>query len=77
MTSHPNPGSVAVGIDGSPSALRAVRWAAGVAVRDGVPLRLVHERKSEFVPFETTGCAGDLPGSQLTVRTVRAGSVPG
>lgn len=42
MTSHPNPGSVAVGIDGSPSALRAVRWAAGVAVRDGVPLRLVH-----------------------------------
>jgi len=36
-----------------------------------------HERKSEFVPFETTGCAGDLPGSQLTVRTVRAGSVPG
>ncbi len=36
-----------------------------------------HERSSKFVPFETTGCAGDLPGSQLTVRTVRAGSVPG
>jgi hypothetical protein len=36
-----------------------------------------HERSSEFVPFETTGCAGDLPGSQLTVRTVRAGSIPG
>jgi hypothetical protein len=35
------------------------------------------ERRSEFVPFETTGCAGDLPGSQLTVRTVRAGSIPG
>lgn len=36
-----------------------------------------HERRSEFVPFETTACAGDLPGSQLTVRTVRAGSIPG
>lgn len=35
------------------------------------------ERRSEFVPFETAGCAGDLPGSQLTVRTVRAGSIPG
>lgn len=34
-----------------------------------------HERRSVFVPFETTGCAGDLPGNhQLTVRTVRAGS---
>jgi hypothetical protein len=36
-----------------------------------------HGRSSEFVPFETTGCAGDLPGSQLTVRSVRAGAVPG
>lgn len=42
MASHHNSGSVAVGVDGSPSALRAVRWAAGVAVRDGLPLRLVH-----------------------------------
>jgi nucleotide-binding universal stress UspA family protein len=38
MTSEP----VVVGVDGSSSALRAVRWAAGIAVRDGVPLRLVH-----------------------------------
>jgi nucleotide-binding universal stress UspA family protein len=42
MTSHHSPRSVAVGIDGSTSALRAVRWAAGIAVRDRVPLRLVH-----------------------------------
>jgi len=42
MSSRHNPRAVAVGDDGSPSALRAVRWAAGVAVRDGVPLRLVH-----------------------------------
>jgi uncharacterized protein DUF4232 len=33
-----------------------------------------HERRSEFVPLETTGCAGVLPGSQLTVRTVHLGS---
>jgi hypothetical protein len=33
-----------------------------------------HDTKSEFVPFETTGCAGDLVGSQLTVRTVHEGS---
>lgn len=34
-----------------------------------------HERRSVFVPFETTGCAGFLPGNhQLTVRTVREGA---
>jgi len=32
------------------------------------------ERRSEFVPFGTTGCAGDLPGSQPTVGTVHKGS---
>ena len=42
MSSRHNPRAVAVGVDGSPLSLRAVRWAAGVAVRDGVPLRLVH-----------------------------------
>ncbi len=33
---------VVVGVDGSPSALRAVRWAAEEAVRRRLPLRLVH-----------------------------------
>lgn len=37
-----NPRSVVVGVDGTAAALQAVRWAAGVAVRDDVPLRLVH-----------------------------------
>lgn len=37
-TRHP----VVVGVDGSDSALRAVRWAAAAAVRRGLPLRLVH-----------------------------------
>jgi hypothetical protein len=32
------------------------------------------ERKSEFVPYETTACAGEVPVSQLTVRTVHEGS---
>ncbi|MFI7680415.1 universal stress protein [Actinophytocola sp. NPDC049390] len=34
--------AVVAGVDGSESALRAVRWAAHEAVRRGVPLRLVH-----------------------------------
>jgi nucleotide-binding universal stress UspA family protein len=33
---------VVVGVDGSPSALHAVRWAAREAARHDVPLRLVH-----------------------------------
>lgn len=33
---------VVVGVDGSASALRAVRWAAAQAARRGLPLRLVH-----------------------------------
>jgi nucleotide-binding universal stress UspA family protein len=33
---------VVVGVDGSDSALRAVRWAAAYAARHGFPLRLVH-----------------------------------
>ncbi|MFL6123616.1 universal stress protein [Actinophytocola sp.] len=37
-TEHP----VVVGVDGSASALHAVRWAAREAERRGVPLRLVH-----------------------------------
>jgi nucleotide-binding universal stress UspA family protein len=33
---------VVVGIDGSASALNAARWAARIAIRDRLPLRLVH-----------------------------------
>lgn len=33
---------VVVGVDGSPTALLAVRWAAERARRDGLPLRIVH-----------------------------------
>lgn len=40
MTSRREP--VVVGIDGSPAALLAVRWAASRALRDGSPLRIVH-----------------------------------
>lgn len=54
MSSRHNPRAVAVGVDGSPSALRAVRWAAGVAVRDGVPLRLVHAYDPALVRLSGT-----------------------
>ena len=40
MASRSKP--VVVGVDGSPTALLAVRWAARRASRDGVPLRLAH-----------------------------------
>jgi hypothetical protein len=33
-----------------------------------------HETKAEFVPFDTRACAGGLPGSQLTIRTIHRGS---
>lgn len=42
MSASYNPLAVAVGVNGSASALAAVRWAAGVAERDAVPVRLVH-----------------------------------
>jgi nucleotide-binding universal stress UspA family protein len=37
---------VVVGVDGSPSALHAVRWAAAEAVRRGLPIKLVHGYQS-------------------------------
>lgn len=33
-----------------------------------------HDTASEFVPFETTACAGTPPGGQFTVGTVHEGS---
>lgn len=39
---NPDQQAVVVGVDGSPSALHAVRWAAHEARRRAVPLRLVH-----------------------------------
>ncbi len=42
MSNHLETGPVVVGVDGSESALRAVRWAAGQANVRNVRLRLVH-----------------------------------
>jgi uncharacterized protein DUF4232 len=44
-----------------------------VAVR-GFRVYPPHETKAEFVPFATRACAGDMPSSMLTVRTVHKGS---
>lgn len=42
MSTYPTGRTVVAGVDGSDSALDAVRWAAHEAVRRRVPLRLVH-----------------------------------
>ncbi|WP_245193206.1 universal stress protein [Amycolatopsis alba] len=53
---------VVAGVDGSESALRAVRWAAGEAVRNERPLRLVHA----CVPPDH-----DYPNLEVTAAEVR------
>lgn len=45
---------IVVGVDGSPSALDAVRWAAGQASRRGLSLRLVHACR---LPPGLSGCS--------------------
>jgi nucleotide-binding universal stress UspA family protein len=42
MTTQRDRMPVVVGVDGSPAAVDAVRWAAAQALRDGLSLRLVH-----------------------------------
>jgi nucleotide-binding universal stress UspA family protein len=42
MTTQQNRKPVVVGVDGSPATLDAVRWAGAQALRDDLPLRLVH-----------------------------------
>lgn len=39
---HPNPGRIVAGVDGSPDGLRAVQYAARVALQVRAPLHLVH-----------------------------------
>jgi nucleotide-binding universal stress UspA family protein len=50
MTNHPAEHAVVVGVDGSASASRAVRWAAREAERRGAHLRLAHV--GHLVPVE-------------------------
>ncbi|MQA07671.1 MAG: universal stress protein [Pseudonocardiaceae bacterium] len=64
MNENRNAAPVVAGVDGSRSALRAVRWAAAEAVRRDVPLRLVH---AYVIP--TRG----YPERIVTVRQVRTG----
>lgn len=40
----------------------------------GLRVHPPYSRRAEFVPFATTGCAGEVPGGQLIVLTVHAGT---
>lgn len=59
MTIHSGPtNAVLVGVDGSDSAMNAVRWAAAEAGRRGVPLRVVHaEMPLPTDALDSTGMA--------------------
>lgn len=62
MSDYPNTAPIVVGVDGSRSALGAVRWASAEAVRRDTTLRLVH------------GCAVPTRGySVVSAKQVRAG----
>ncbi|BBG01346.1 MULTISPECIES: universal stress protein [Pseudonocardia] len=57
--------AVVVGVDGSESALGAVRWAAGEAMRRGAPLRLVGVL--EWSAYRPPAAAGVLPDGDRDV----------
>lgn len=63
---------VLVGVDGSPSSLQAVRWAAREAVRRGVALRLVHAAGAFTVPHEYAELGVDPRLHELAERHGRA-----
>ena len=48
---HTKPGSVVVGIDGSPHSMRALHWAIQQAVAEHRPLTLVHTVNSVTPAF--------------------------
>ncbi|AHH98811.1 hypothetical protein KALB_5449 [Kutzneria albida DSM 43870] len=55
---------VVVGVDGSTTALYAVRWAAGEAARRQVPLRLVYAQTPPDDPCGHTTSAHEPPGDR-------------
>jgi nucleotide-binding universal stress UspA family protein len=52
--SRGHPDRVVVGVDGSPSSERALRWAGDEADRHGVPLLVVHGWLYPYLPVDTT-----------------------
>ncbi|MEU7897492.1 universal stress protein [Nonomuraea sp. NPDC049152] len=56
----PDLGPIVVGVDGSPSAAKAVEWAAADAARRKLALRIVHVCERWGIPEETEYCEGAL-----------------
>ncbi|MGE0220410.1 universal stress protein [Mycolicibacterium sp.] len=80
MTEPAAPRGVVVGVDGSPSSLSAVRWAAGEARLRGLPLTIVHvadagatdESETVLAQARTAGLDAGLPDVDARRRTGRA-----
>lgn len=64
---------VVVGVDGSGTALRAVRWAAAVAVKLGAPLLVVHARPS--LGHNLSDAAADLRAIEMEVERESATAI--
>lgn len=62
---------VVVGVDGSPDACRAVRWAAAEAVRRGAPLHVVHAWVWPLYKVPLGPAPGAPPGAGLQAQADR------
>lgn len=71
------PGRVVVGVDGSPSAGRALRWAAREATARGVPLHLVHGADISYGDYIIGEAVRLITDAARTVLTEAADEVRG